>query len=540
MAKYDYIIVGAGSAGCVLANRLSADVNNKVCLLEAGGSDRSIFVKMPAALTFLIESDTYNWKFEGEPEEHLDGRKIGQARGKGLGGSSSINGMVYVRGNPKDFDSWKNAGVDGWDFPDCLPYFKKLESFEGGADPNRGGNGPLHVIRSPAKHVFYDTFLKAGEEYGLPRAGDYNSSSQEGVHVTQATIKDGVRCSSASAYLRPAMRRPNLTVKTKCLVHRIVFEGQRAVGIEFSNSGRLEKIEANREIILSAGAFGSPHILMLSGVGDSDHLGEHEIPVVNHLPGVGQNMEDHVVAPVRFKSNKPVSINRQLGLVGRAKLGLEWLLFKKGLGASSFFEVGTFFKSNDNVDYVNMQHEFLPFLADFQHGKVVLSDGFQYFVSQMRPNSRGSVRLKSADPAVYPAIHFNFLAEQADIDQMIEGIKITREIAHQSAWDDYRSNELEPGPEIVSDTDLTAWLRGAANTEHHPACTCRMGTDDLAVTDNEGRVHGTEGLRVVDASILPKIPTANINAAVIMSAEKVSDMILGMPPLKAEHLQNEE
>ena len=536
MKTFDYVIVGAGSAGCVLANRLSAQAGNSVCLLEAGPANRSIFIRMPAALTFPIESKDLNWGFVSEPEPQLGGRRIGQARGRCLGGSSSINGMVFVRGGPRDYDRWREFGVTGWDFDDCLPFFKRLESFEGGRDPNRGGTGPLSVVRSRAAHVFYERFLEAGEQFGLPHAEDYNSRQQEGVHVTQATIRDGVRSSTAEAYLDPVMHRDNLTVETGCFVQRIRFDQKTAVGVDCIVKGAHRTITATKEVILCAGAIGSPHLLLLSGLGHADRLAEHDIPTVAHLPGVGENLQDHVVAPLRYRCDKPVSVKRQLGLLGRARLGLEWLLFKRGLGASNFFETGAFFDGGSGADFFNLQHEFLPFLADFQDGKVTLGDGFQYFVSQMRPFSRGHVRLKSADPKMHPAIRFNYLDDRRDVREMLDGIRMTREIAHQPAWDGFRSAEIDPGPDLRSDEELTHWFRTTANTEHHPVGTCRMGNDEDAVTDTAGRVHGVENLRIVDGAILPLIPTANVNAPIIMVAEKIADRILELPPLPAETL----
>jgi len=523
--EFDYVIVGAGSAGCVLANRLTEDPAVEVCLIEAGPRDNSIFIRMPAALTFPIESDIYNWKFESEPETELNGRTIGQARGRCLGGSSSINGMVFVRGAAEDYDRWREFGIDGWDFAECLPFFRKLESFEGGQDPMRGGSGPISVIRSKADHPLYEAFLDAGRQFGLRDAGDYNSGGQEGVHVTQATIRDGVRCSTSLAYLVPAMRRPNLTVITNCLVERIEFNGRAASGVTISQCELRRQINAAREVILCAGTIGSPHLLMLSGIGDQTHLRSHGIPSVAHLPGVGADLQDHVVAPLRYRSTGGISLRRHLEGFGRFKLGLQWLLFKSGLGATNFFEVGAFFKSRDDIAQFDMQHEFLPFLADFQSGRVTISDGFQYFVSQMRPWSRGSIALKSTNPADHPAIRFNYLSDPRDVAEMIAGIRGTLEMAAQPAWSRYKC-ATENTPDLrATDAEIADWLKSAANTEHHPTSTCRMGRDELAVTDAGGKVHGLERLRIVDGSILPRVPAANINAPIIMVAEKIAATI---------------
>ena len=519
--SFDYVIVGAGTAGCVLASRLSADPAKTVCLLEAGPSDRAITIQMPAALTYPIESKTYNWGYVSEPESDLGGRRIGQARGRCLGGSSAINGMVFVRGHRRDFDAWRRFGVEGWDFDDCLPYFQRLETYLGKPGPLRGRDGPVTVVESPADHVFFERFLSAASQYGLPIAEDYNAEDQEGAHRTQATIRDGVRCSAAKAYLNPIRGRPNLTIAKNAHVTKILFDGRRAVGVAYDVGAQARVVHGDAEVILCAGAIGSPHLLMLSGIGPAQHLKAMEIGVVADVPGVGENLQDHVVAPLRYRCDKPVSISRDLGLLGRAKVGVQWLLLKTGLGASNFFEVGAFF-NDGSADYVNLQHEFLPLLADFQDGKVTLGDGFQYFVSQMRPDSRGHIRLKSANPKDKPAIYFNYLAAAKDVEEMVRGIRITRDMARQAAWDAYRSEELDPGPGVESEPDLIQWLRASANTEHHPCGTCRMGTDDMAVTDASGRVHGVERLRVVDGSIMPLIPTANINAPIFMLAEKIA------------------
>ncbi len=523
MATFDYVIAGAGSAGCVLANRLSAQRDVTVCLLEAGPAANSLTIRMPAALTFPIESKIYNWRYASEPEPHLNNRRIGQARGRGLGGSSAINGMVWVRGNPKDYDGWKDFGIKGWSHADCLPYFKKLETYHGTPSPERGRDGLVSVVESKGDHVFYDRFLRAGETWGLPRARDYNSGPQDGTHLTQANIRDGVRCSAAEAYLRPVKDRSNLTVKTDVFVNKLRLDGLKVIGVECVINGATAMIEARREVIVSTGTIASPQLLMISGIGPADHLRQRGIEVAHDLPGVGENLQDHIVAPLRYSCDKPVSINNQLGLLGRARIGLEWLLFKRGLGASNFFEVGAFFDGGSGASYLNMQHEFLGFLADFQDGKVVLGDGFQYFVSQMRPRSRGRIRLKSADPRAHPAIHFNYLDDERDVQEMVDGIKRTREMAAQKPWDEFRSASLDPELDGANDAGIARWLRNAANTEHHPAGTCRMGTDAMAVTDGEGRVHGIEGLRVIDGSILPRVPTANIQAPIMMVAEKIAD-----------------
>lgn len=525
MAIFDYVIVGAGSAGCVLAHRLSTAAGVSVCLLEAGPVARDLIIRMPAALTFPIESKIYNWRYSSEPEPHLDGRQIGQARGRGLGGSSAINGMVWVHGNPRDYDGWSEMGLKGWSYADCLPYFRKLETWHGAPSQARGRDGLMSVVESKGDHVFYDRFLRAGEAWGLPQARDYNSGAQEGTHLTQANIREGIRCSAAEAYLEPAKHRNNLTIRTDVFVTRLLLDRQKAVGVECEIAGAVERVEARREVILCTGTIGSPQLLMLSGIGPADHLREHGIAVVQDLPGVGANLQDHVVAPLRYSCSKPVSIKNKLGLLGRARIGLEWLLFKRGLGASNFFEVGAFFDSGSGAPYINMQHEFLGFLADFQDGKVILGDGFQYFVSQMRPYSRGRIRLKSANPKAHPAIHFNYLDDERDVVEMVDGIKRTREMAAQRPWDEFRSASLDPDLDGASDADIARWLRKAANTEHHPVGTCRMGTDAMAVTDDQGRVHGIESLRVVDGSILPLVPTANIQAPIMMVAEKIADRL---------------
>jgi len=527
--EFDYVIVGAGSAGCVLANRLTQDPSVRVCLLEAGPSDKSIGIRMPAALTLALESDRYNWKFESEPEAELFGRRIGQARGRGLGGSSSINGMVFVRGSRHDYDDWQRMGLKGWSFADCLPYFRKMESFEAGRDPLRGGTGPLTVVRSRANHPLYETFLEAGQQFGLRDAGDYNSGNPEGVHVTQATIRGGSRCSTSMAYLRPVTARPNLTILIDAFVERVCFDGKVATGVSIQHQGQARMLRAAREVILCAGTVGSPHLLMLSGIGDRQHLQAHGISTLAHVPGVGADLQDHVVAPLRFRTTSGVSLASSLSMMGRLRIGVEWMLFKSGLGATNFFEVGAFFKGDAAQDYFNLQHEFLPFLADFQSGKVHISEGFQYFVSQMRPFSRGRICLRSADPRAKPEIRFNYLTDGRDLTQMVEGVRRSLEMVSQPAWNPYRGSPVNTPDLRASDEVIGNWLRTVANTEHHPTSTCRMGVDDGAVTDGAGCVREVKKLRIVDGSILPRIPSANVNAPIIMVAEKIADTLLRHP-----------
>ena len=534
---YYYVIIGAGSAGCVLAARLTEDPLTRVCLIEVGPRDRSLFIHMPAALTMPIESKVWNWQYVTGPEPHLNNRTIGQARGRGLGGSSSINGMVWVRGHKSDYDQWEAEGLKGWSFADCLPYFKKMESFEDGRDPNRGGGGPLKITRSRAAHPFYEAFLRAGEAFGLPVAKDYNSAEIEGLHVTQATISGGRRQSTAVAYLHPATHRPNLTVLTGWRADRVLIEGDRATGVALRRGRETADLHAGREVILSAGTIGTAHLMLLSGIGPADHLRASGVTVRHDLPGVGENLQDHFVASLMFRASGTRSIASDLSLWNRPRIGLEWLLTRGGLGATSFFEVGAFFRSGAGAAYANMQHEFLPFLADFQAGRVRIDHGYQYFLSQMRPKSRGWLRLRSADPDTHPEIVFNYLDDPADAEEMLDGLAQTRDMARQAPWAAMGGTEIAPGPDVRSRTEALAWMRSIGNTEHHPVGTCRMGHDAMAVTDGEGRVRGLTGLRIVDGSILPYIPTANVNAPIIMVAEKIADRIRGRQPLARETLR---
>ncbi|MEC8232577.1 MAG: choline dehydrogenase [Pseudomonadota bacterium] len=534
---FDYIIVGAGSAGCVLANRLSENPKHRVLLLETGGSDKSIFIKMPTALSIPMNTDKYAWQFHTEEEPYLNNRKMHCPRGKVLGGSSSINGMVYVRGHAKDFDEWEAHGAKDWNYQACLPYFQKAESWYKGNDAYRGGNGEIGVNNgNEMKNPLYTAFVKAGEQAGYDITADYNGRQQEGFGPMHMTVKNGVRSSTSREYLDPVKSRKNLTIVTGALVTRVLLEDKAATGVEYQVKGKTHNAKSSKEVILSAGSIGSPHILQLSGIGETHALNAAGIEVKHHLPGVGQNLQDHLEFYFQYKCKQPITLNRKLGLISKGLIGARWLLNRSGLGATNHFESCAFIRSKPQVEWPDIQYHFLPAAIRYDGKSAFDGDGFQVHVGHNKPKSRGSVTIQSSDPKVPPKIVFNYLQHKEDIEGFRACVRLTREIISQSAFDDFRDGEIQPGEHIQSDEEIDAFVRDAVESAYHPSCSCKMGEDDMAVVDSDTKVHGIKGLRVVDSSIFPTIPNGNLNAPTIMVAEKAADIILGKPRLPEQNV----
>jgi choline dehydrogenase len=538
--SYDYVIVGGGSAGSAIANRLSADPSASVLVLEAGRPDSwwDVYLHMPAALTFPIGNPRYDWMYTTEPEPFMDGRRVTQGRGKVLGGSSSINGMIFQRGNPLDYERWgADPGMESWDYAHCLPYFKRMETCPTGADDWRGDSGPLRLERGPVKNPLFGAFFEAVQQAGHALTADVNGYRQEGFAAFDQSLQRGRRLSAAGAYLHPVMDRPNLTVLTRALVTRVLMDGTRATGVEVIDpKGNRRRIDAG-EVILCGGAFNSPQLLQLSGIGDADHLRSVGVDPVHHLPGVGENLQDHLEVYVQHTAKQPVSLNPNLKLWKRPFIGAEWLFLRSGPGASNHFEGGGFARSNADVAYPNLMFHFLPIAVRYDGTAPAGGHGYQVHIGPMYSDARGSVRITSADPTAAPAIRMNYLSTEQDRREWVEAVAVAREILAQPAFEPFSGGEISPGPEVSTPEQILEWVRRDGETAYHPSCTCRMGTDDMSVVDPLTMgVHGTQGLRVVDASVMPYITNANLYAPTMMVAEKAADLISGANPLPPEHV----
>lgn len=539
--KYDYIVVGGGSAGSILGSRLSEDGNHSVLVLEAGRKDYAwdLLIQMPAALMFPAGKKLYDWVYKSDPEPYMNGRRIAHARGKVLGGSSSINGMIYQRGNPMDYERWgADEGMESWDFAHCLPYFKRLENaLDSPEDDMRGHDGPIKLTRGPALNPLFEAFFKAAEEAGYPRTSDVNSYQQEGFGPFDRHIYNGRRLSASRAYLHPYKNRKNLNVTTRAFVIGIDFDGTKAKGVTYQKNGKTHQVEAD-EVVLAGGAINTPQLLQLSGVGDAEHLKSLGIEPVLHLPGVGENLQDHLETYIQYACPEPVSEQPSLNKLKMPFLGLQWMLSRTGPVSSSHFEGGGFIRSNDDVKYPNLMYHFLPLAVRYDGQKADTKHGFQVHVGPMYSDARGKLQIQSADPKMHPSMVYNYLSTEQDRREWVEAVRRTREIVSQPAMSKYNSGEISPGPSVKTDEEILNWVANDAETALHPCCTTKMGADSdpMAVVDpNTMIVHGLDNVRVADASAMPYITNGNIHAPVLMLAERASDLILGREPLDPEY-----
>ena len=535
----DYVIVGAGSAGCAMAYRLG-EAGASVLVIEHGGTDAGPFIQMPAALSYPMNMKRYDWGYLSEPEPHLGGRELVCPRGKVIGGSSSINGMVYVRGHAMDYDHWRDSGAEGWSYADVLPYFRRMETWHdgghGGDSYWRGKDGPLHVSRGPRENPLFDAFVQAGRQAGYETTDDYNGEKQEGFGPMEQTVHKGRRWSAANAYLRPALKRDNVEI-TRAFARRVVIEQGRAVGVEVERGGKVEVIRARREVLLAASSINSPKLLMLSGIGPAAHLAEHGIEVVADRPGVGGNLQDHLEVYMQMAASQPITLYRYWTLFWKGVIGAQWLWSKRGMGASNQFESAAFIRSRAGIPYPDIQYHFLPIAVRYDGQAAAEGHGFQAHVGPMRSKSRGRVSLRSSDPADNPKIVFNYMSHPEDWEEWRRCIRLTREIFAQEAFKPFVKSEIQPGVDVQSDAEIDAFVAEHAESAYHPCGTCKMGhKDDVdAVVDSQGRVIGVEGLRVVDSSVFPRIPNGNLNGPSIMVGEKMADHVLGRDPLAASN-----